>query len=96
MPFLLYSSTYSLMLRVPGLVRPDIVVGTLAPFVLLALAFVVADAPFILAAVLPVVAAFRALLLSIVTAVLAGVIRDKKADVVDFGNRIFRRNYRGC
>jgi len=83
------------MLRVPGVVLSDIVVDTLASFVLFALALVVAHTPFVLATVLPVVATFRALLLSIVTAVFARVIRDEKVDVVDFSNCIFRGNYRG-
>jgi hypothetical protein len=83
------------MLRVPGVVLSDIVLDTLASFVLFALALVVANTPFVLATVLPFVATFRALLLAIITAVFARVIRDEKVNVVDFSNCIFRGNYRG-
>jgi hypothetical protein len=83
------------MLRVPGVVLSDIVLDTLASFVLFALALVVANTPFVLATVLPFVATFRALLLAIITAVFARVIREEKVNVVDFSNCIFRGNYRG-
>jgi hypothetical protein len=83
------------MLRVPGVVLSDIVLDTLASFVLFALALVVANTPFVLATVLPFVATFRALLLAIITAVFARVIREEKVNVVDFSNCIFRGKYRG-
>lgn len=92
---MLYSFAYNLMLCVPGIIRPDIVVGTFASFVLLALALVVTDTPFILTAILPVVTTLRTFILPIVAAVLAGVIGDEKVNAVGFGNRIFRGNYRG-
>jgi hypothetical protein len=82
------------MLRVPGVVLSDIVIA-FAATLLLTLALVIADTPFILATVPPVIAAFRSFLLSIVTPLPAGVIRDEKVDVVDFSNCIFRGNYRG-
>lgn len=56
---------------------------------LLAITFVITHTPFILATVLPVVPAIRPLLLPIIAAVLARIIRDEQLEAVDVGGPLY-------